>query len=75
MDAGTPASQRTLTHRETLLACESGRELAAQGYPQDVESAAQLDVSACVPVLTDGAFVALCTGEAPGAATWSAYGW
>jgi 2-phosphosulfolactate phosphatase len=40
-----------------LAMCSSGRELIVQGYPDDVAIAAELDHSAVVPVLTDGAFV------------------
>ena len=39
-----------------LRACASGRELIDAGYPGDVEIAAELDRSASVPVLRDGAF-------------------
>jgi 2-phosphosulfolactate phosphatase len=39
-----------------LSECASGRELAGKGWQADVEYAAQLNVSATVPVLTDGAF-------------------
>ncbi|MFJ7067562.1 2-phosphosulfolactate phosphatase [Streptomyces sp. NPDC101115] len=39
-----------------LHGCDSGRELYAYGYPQDVEVAAEIDASAVVPVLVDGAF-------------------
>ena len=36
--------------------CASGRELSAAGFAEDVDVAAELDVSEVVPVLTDGAF-------------------
>ncbi|MEU5217541.1 2-phosphosulfolactate phosphatase [Streptomyces sp. NPDC020807] len=39
-----------------LHGCDSGRELYEYGYPQDVAVAAELDSSATVPVLADGAF-------------------
>ena len=39
-----------------LQACGSGRELIARGSARDVELAAQLDVSACAPLLQDGAY-------------------
>jgi 2-phosphosulfolactate phosphatase len=42
--------------REALFGCASGRELAGDGYPQDVEIAAELDASDVVPVLTDERF-------------------
>jgi 2-phosphosulfolactate phosphatase len=41
-----------------LRACASGRELIEAGYPDDVDTAAELDGSPSVPVLHDGAFVA-----------------
>lgn len=40
-----------------LRACASGRELAAGGWDADVEVAAQVGVSAVVPVLSDRGFV------------------
>ena len=43
---------------ESLAACASGRELVEQGWPSDVEIAAELDTSDRVPVLADGAFTA-----------------
>lgn len=39
-----------------MRGCTSGRELAAQGYVDDVICAAELDASDVVPVLVDGAF-------------------
>jgi 2-phosphosulfolactate phosphatase len=44
---------------ERLLACSSGKELAAKGFASDVELAAELDVSDCVPLLADGAYAAI----------------
>lgn len=41
-----------------LVQCSSGRELCEHGFAADVEIAAQLDVSDCVPILVDDAFVA-----------------
>ncbi|EON25813.1 hypothetical protein CF8_0048 [Nocardioides sp. CF8] len=41
-----------------LAACAGGVELAAAGYADDVEVAAQLDVSRVVPMLEAGSFVA-----------------
>ncbi|GAA2029587.1 hypothetical protein GCM10009740_19050 [Terrabacter terrae] len=38
--------------------CASGRELVEQGWPSDVEIAAELDASDHVPLLVDGAFTA-----------------
>ncbi|GAB4359203.1 MAG: hypothetical protein Kow00114_11950 [Kiloniellaceae bacterium] len=41
---------------ETFRACQSGRELIEAGFPDDVEIAAQEDVSRAVPALHDGAY-------------------
>jgi len=41
---------------EELLGCASGRELVATGFAADVRVAGEVDVSAVVPVLVDGAF-------------------
>ena len=49
------AVEATLT--KELLDCASGRELSAAGFGEDVEVAAELDVSDVVPVLHDGEFV------------------
>ena len=43
---------------DALGACASGRELVEQGWPQDVEVAAELDQSDAVPVLREGAYTA-----------------
>lgn len=43
---------------EALADSASGRELIEKGWPDDVHVAAELDSSARVPVLHDGAFVA-----------------
>ena len=40
----------------TLRGCLSGRELIDSGYPGDVETAAQEDVSSAVPGLVDGRY-------------------
>lgn len=40
-----------------LKQCSSGKELIARGFITDVEIAAALNVSDCVPVFTDGAYV------------------
>jgi 2-phosphosulfolactate phosphatase len=40
-----------------LERCGSGKELIRRGFPEDVALAVKLDVSACVPLLTDGAYV------------------
>ncbi|AJF68219.1 2-phosphosulfolactate phosphatase [Streptomyces vietnamensis] len=39
-----------------LHGCDSGRELYEYGFPQDVAVAAEIDTSAVVPVLVEGAF-------------------
>ena len=44
-----------------LRECGSGKELIGRGFAEDVEMAAQLDVSANVPRLIDGAFQGLTT--------------
>lgn len=41
-----------------LLECSSGKELIERGYKEDVLLAAKLNVSACVPTLQDGAYIA-----------------
>ncbi len=41
-----------------LADCASGREILDRGFARDVELAAELDVTALVPVLRDGAFTA-----------------
>ena len=43
---------------DALGECASGRELVEQGWPQDVEVAAELDQSDAVPVLREGAYTA-----------------
>lgn len=40
-----------------LLSCASGRELAERGFEKDVQMAAELNISAAVPVLHEHAFV------------------
>jgi 2-phosphosulfolactate phosphatase len=42
-----------------LEACSSGRELVERGFPQDVQLAAQFNVSEHVPKLEGRAFIAL----------------
>lgn len=46
---------------ETFNVCSSGKELNERGCSLDVELAAALNTSACVPVLQNGAFVDLLT--------------
>jgi 2-phosphosulfolactate phosphatase len=43
---------------ELVMTCASGRELMALAFARDVQLAAELNVSSCVPVLESGAFVA-----------------
>lgn len=50
--------------RPSLKACASGRELIDLGFADDVEVAAEVDVSEAVPVLTNGAFRAHSTARA-----------
>jgi 2-phosphosulfolactate phosphatase len=40
-----------------LQQCSSGKELIGRGFAQDVEVAAAVDQSTCVPILTSGAYV------------------
>ena len=40
-----------------LKGCSSGKEKLNRGEEQDIKLAAELNVSSCVPVLSDGAFV------------------
>jgi len=40
-----------------LKGCGSGKELIEQGFENDVRLASELDVSACAPMLEDGAYV------------------
>jgi len=42
---------------EVLAACTSGREMVARAWADDLAYASEVDVSATVPVLQDGAFV------------------
>ncbi|KST67648.1 2-phosphosulfolactate phosphatase [Mastigocoleus testarum] len=47
----------TKPNLKTLLKqCGSGKELIERGFERDVDLAAELDVSECVPVLVDGAY-------------------
>jgi 2-phosphosulfolactate phosphatase len=43
--------------------CGSAKEMIGRGYPEDVEMAAELDVSGNVPRLEDGAFHGLTTAQ------------
>lgn len=52
--------------RDALLACASGRELVDRGYRADVEIAAEVNVSAAVPLLLDGYFVAAVSARGQG---------
>jgi len=42
---------------QRLMNSSSGREVGGRGFTQDVELAAEIDVSETVPILLDGAFV------------------
>ncbi|WP_034384182.1 2-phosphosulfolactate phosphatase [Deinococcus sp. YIM 77859] len=57
--AGARATFQALRKRlpELLSGCASGLELMGRGFPEDVTLAAELNVSSCVPVLQEGAFV------------------
>lgn len=44
-----------------LAACASGRELRERGFANDLALASEVDVSACVPRLVDGAFTSVTT--------------
>jgi len=44
---------------ERLLTCSSGKELIERDFKDDIELAAELDVSDCVPLLVDGAYAAI----------------
>lgn len=48
---------QTLDVAATVAACSSGIELAEGGFAEDVAVAVELNASATVPVLTDGAFI------------------
>jgi 2-phosphosulfolactate phosphatase len=45
----------TLEH--LIKQCTSGQELIQRGFERDVELAAELNISNCVPILIDGAYV------------------
>jgi 2-phosphosulfolactate phosphatase len=52
------AFQRFQTEMTACLQrCSSGKELIGRGFAQDVEVAAAVDQSTCVPILTSGAYV------------------
>ncbi|GAB4152299.1 MAG: hypothetical protein Fur0046_31860 [Cyanobacteria bacterium J069] len=56
--AAAIAYERLRHNLQTLLKqCGSGQELIERGFGQDVELAAALNVSDCVPTLIDGAYV------------------
>lgn len=50
------ARERAANERAVLSGSASGCELTEKGWAADVGYAARLNVSATVPVLTDGAF-------------------
>jgi 2-phosphosulfolactate phosphatase len=41
---------------DTLIRCSSGKELAAQGYTEDVRLASELNTSRCAPQLLEGLY-------------------
>jgi 2-phosphosulfolactate phosphatase len=45
------------TLQSAIQQCGSGRELIGRGFARDVELAVEMNVSDCVPVLIDGAYV------------------
>jgi 2-phosphosulfolactate phosphatase len=49
--------------KERLRSCASGRELSESGFASDVDLAAAIDVSQCVPVLQGEAFVNRAAAE------------
>jgi 2-phosphosulfolactate phosphatase len=51
------AAYRAASLPEALRDCAGGRELVEAGFPEDVEVAAELDVSSVVPVLEGDRFV------------------
>jgi 2-phosphosulfolactate phosphatase len=42
---------------ESMKQCISGKELIERAYPEDVRLASELNISSCVPILTDGAYI------------------
>jgi 2-phosphosulfolactate phosphatase len=48
-----------------LQLCGSGKELAARGFAQDVALASAFNISACVPVCRDGAYVPWTSEDHP----------
>jgi 2-phosphosulfolactate phosphatase len=57
VDTSRPVARVDRRLGDLLRRSSSGRELEGVGHADDVEWAAQLDVSECVPVLRDGRFV------------------
>lgn len=49
--------QSTTDLKSRLIACPSGQELIERGFPEDVELAAELNVSQTVPHLVDGVYI------------------
>jgi 2-phosphosulfolactate phosphatase len=59
--------ESTVDHVGTAVAsCISGREAVTRGWQRDLDFATQVDVSAAVPVLREGAFVDATTAAPPG---------
>ena len=64
--AATAAYQSAQSSLKSLLKqCSSGKELIEKGFEQDVDLAAELDVSDCVPTLVDGAYLDRAAQQAP----------
>jgi 2-phosphosulfolactate phosphatase len=58
-DVALQAYRSARPHLSSMLRdCESGRELRDRGFPEDVEVAIKLNVSAAAPILVDGAYIA-----------------
>lgn len=55
---------------ESLRQCSSGKELIAKGFATDVELAAQLNVSSCIPILHNGSYSSASTMGNPDFLEW-----